>query len=78
MKADKTLTGKVITKDFAKGSKSGHKAVYLETKEKTYVLRRENGNPFYDEELHKWIGKQITSTGIIDDYLFIAKDIKEV
>lgn len=78
MKADKTLTGNVITKDFSIGSKSEHKAVCLETKEGTYVLRRENGNPFFDKELHKWVGKKIESTGIVDDYLFIAKSIKEI
>ena len=78
MKADKKLTGIVITKDVSSGSKSEHKAVCLQTKEGTYVLRREGGNPFFDTELHKLIGKQISSTGILDDYLFIAKNIKEM
>ena len=78
MKADKKLTGKVITKDVAKGSKSEHEAVCLETEEGTFILRREGGNPFYDSVLHKLVGKQINATGIINDDLFIAKNIKEL
>ena len=78
MKADKTLTGLVITKKVNIGSKSEHMAVCLETGNKTYQLRRAGGNPFFDEELQAFIGKKIKGTGIIEDSLFIANDIKEV
>lgn len=78
MKADSKLTGKVITQNVSVGSKSEHKAVCLQTESGTYILRREGGNPFNDGELNKLIGKQISSTGILADNLFIAKEIQEI
>lgn len=78
MKADKTITGKVITQTVSANSKSEHEAVCLQTNSGTYVLRREGGNPFYDADLQKLVGKQITCTGILADNVFIAKDIQEI
>lgn len=78
MKADKTLTGKVISQLVSAGSKSEHKAVCLQTDNGTYILRREGGNPFNDADLQKLVGKQISSTGILTDNLFIAKAITEI
>ena len=45
------FVGKVTKRPFGKGSKSEHDAVYLETGEKAYVLRRQGGNPFRDPQL---------------------------
>ncbi|HMH32619.1 MAG TPA: hypothetical protein VK543_06285 [Puia sp.] len=73
---EKQLTGKVVLKKFAPGSKSEHDAVYLECGEGSFVLRRMGGNPFHDPELHKLVGKQITATGIVNQSLFLAKDIQ--
>ena len=78
MKVNKKLTGKVITKDVSTGSKSEHNAICLQTDDGTYLLRREGGNPFYDEELQKLVGKQISAGGILADNLFIAKNITEI
>ncbi len=61
--------GKVIKKIFGKGSKSEHEAVFLETESKEYVLRRQGGNPFYDEELQSLVGKTIRCNGIVIDYV---------
>lgn len=66
--------GKVIKKMFGKGSKSEHEAVFLETEPKEYVLRRQGGNPFYDEELQKLVGKTIRCTGVVLDYTLLIKD----
>ena len=79
MKAGETiLTGKVIKKTFGKGSKSEHEAVYLDTGEKTYKLKRAGANPFHDKTLEDLVGKKITATGRLDDYLFVVNEIKEV
>ncbi len=63
--------GKVVRKTFGKGSKSEHEAVYLETESKEYVLRRRGGNPFYDEEMQKLVGKTIRCTGVVIDYALL-------
>lgn len=78
MKADDiTLTGKVIRKTFSAGSKSEHEAVYLDTGDNSYKLKRAGGNPFFDAELEKLVGKEITVTGRVDGYLLIAAKIEE-
>jgi hypothetical protein len=71
-----TLQGKVIKKTFGKGSKSEHEAVYIDTGEQVYKLKRAGGNPFFDQALEDLVGKQITATGRLDDYLFVIKEMK--
>ena len=82
MKAGKkdsgSITGKVIRKLFAKGSKSEHEAICIQTEEAVYKLKRMGGNPFKDAELEKLVGKDVKATGTIDDYQFIATEITEV
>ncbi|MHB8069662.1 MAG: hypothetical protein ACYDIC_17350 [Desulfobaccales bacterium] len=68
------FVGRVIKKTFGKGSKSEHEAVYLETEQKQYVLRRRGGNPFYDEEMQKLVGKTIHCTGVVIDYALLISD----
>lgn len=84
MKADKRdtenceteLTGKVILKTFGEGSKSKHEAIYLETANGSYVLRRQGGNPFKDPFLFKLEGKKVTARGVLNKYVFLTKEIK--
>lgn len=72
------LEGKVLQKQFAKGSKSEHDALYLETEQGSFVLRRVGGNPFSDPVLKKLIGKKVMATGTINGHLFLATEIKEL
>ena len=72
------LKGKVVMKNFGKGSKSEHDAVYLETKKGDFVLRQVGTNAFENKELKKMLGKEVVATGVLKDYLFLAKKIKEV
>ncbi len=72
------LKGKVVMKKFGKGSKSEHDAVYLETKKGDFVLRQVGTNAFENTELKKMLGKEVIATGVLKDYLFLAKKIKEV
>lgn len=64
------LKGRVIEGTFSKGSKSEHNAVYLDTGENKYRLKRIGGNPFFDDTLHKLIGKTIEVEGNLTDYFF--------
>jgi hypothetical protein len=66
--------GKVIKKPFGKGSKSEYEAVFLETEHNQYVLRRQGGNPFYDEEIQKLVGKTIRCNGVVADYTLLISD----
>lgn len=65
------LHGRVVKKMFAAGSKSEHEAVMLVTKEGQYVLRRKEGNPFFDEELEGLVGKSIKCEGDLTGYTFL-------
>ena len=78
-KSDKEveLSGKVVVKKFGEGSKSEHEAVYLETGTGSYILRRIGGNPFNDTSLFKLKGKNITARGTINNYIFLARNIRE-
>ena len=75
--ADLTISGLVIEKNFARGTKSEHESLYLITSEKEYVLRRLNANPFQDDKLLEFKGKQVTVTGILNKNTLLAKEIKE-
>ena len=71
------LTGKVVLQKYAKGSKSDHDAVYLDTGAKMYRLKKKGGNPFYDESLHKLVGKIIKAEGTMKSYFFEITRISE-
>lgn len=68
------FVGKVSRETFGKGSKSEHQAVYIETEQGKFVLRRQGGNPFYDPELQSLVGKTIRCTGVIADYTLLISD----
>lgn len=65
------FVGKVTKKSFGRGSKSEHDAVYLETADKSYVLRRQGGNPFYDPQLERLVGETIRCQGEASDHTLI-------
>lgn len=70
--------GKVTKKSFGKGSKSESEALFFETKDAQYVLRREGRNPFHDPELQKLAGKTIRCTGSVRDYVLKISDWTEL
>lgn len=67
------VTGTVIKRPFAAGSKSEREAVMLITSEGEYVLRRQGGNPFFDQELENLVGKQISCEGDLTGYTFLMR-----
>jgi hypothetical protein len=73
-----TLTGSVIKKLFAQGSKSERQAVMLITEKKEYVLRQDGGPVFGDEVIDGLVGKKIKGDGKVLGYTFILSDWEEV
>jgi hypothetical protein len=70
------FVGKVTSGPFGKGSKSEHTAVYLETAQGRFVLRREQGNPFNDPVLQAMVGKTVRCEGELEDYVLLASECK--
>jgi hypothetical protein len=72
------LRGKVVKEGFAKGSKSEREAIYLVMPTGKHMLRRSGANAFKDPVLEELVGKTIVASGIMQDYVFIISEWKEV
>ena len=59
-----SFTGNVVKQLVAQNSKSEHQAIMLVTEMGTYLLRRRDGNPFFDPVLEKLKGKRIRCIGV--------------
>ena len=71
-----TLTGKVEKKQMGGTSKSSHTSFVLQTKDRDIKLRREGGNPFYDDFFEKYEGRNIAVEGFDMGQYFLVSDIK--
>ncbi len=71
-----TLTGKIEKKGMGGTSKSAHTSFVLHTKDGNIKLRREGGNPFYDDFFEKYEGKSIAVEGFDMGQYFLVSDIK--
>jgi len=71
------FNGTVVKKMFARGSKSEHEAVCLVTDRGEFVLRQKGGNPFFDPELERLVGKQIRCEGQLVGYTLVMSDWSE-
>lgn len=71
-----TLAGMVKKKDIGGTSKSAHTSFVLQTKNGDFKLRREGGNPFYDDFFEKYEGKNIVAEGFDMGQYFLVSDIK--
>ena len=69
----RTVTGDVVKKTFAEGSKSEHQAVMLIVDGKEWRLKRLGGNPFQDPELDKLVGKRIRCDAMPHENTLILK-----
>lgn len=75
MTQETTLTGSVIKKLIAEGSKSEREAVLLVVGEKEYILRQKGGNPYNDPELNELVGKKLKCDGkFIGGHVFLLED----
>jgi len=71
-----TLTGRVEKKELGGTSKSAHTSFVLHTKNGDIKLRREGGNPFYDDFFETYEGKNISVEGFDMGQYFLVSDIK--
>jgi len=60
-----TFRGKVAKRLLGAGSKSEHEGLVLVTDGGEFKLRREGGNPFWDETLASLEGKRIECEGLL-------------
>jgi hypothetical protein len=71
------LSGSVVRKKVAGGSKSEHAAIVLKTAAgDEYLLRRLGGNAFADPQLDELVGSSITGDGHLAGQTFILKSWK--
>jgi hypothetical protein len=67
-----TITGKVLRRRIAAGSKSERVGVVLQDAAgRTFALRRAGGHPFSDAALDQLVGKTITGIGLVSGRSFI-------
>jgi hypothetical protein len=69
------LTGNVVRAPFGQGSKSARDAVWLETPERRFVLRRKEGPTFDDRALNAYVGKKVSCSGFVVGYTVLAERI---
>ena len=59
------IRGHVIKKKLYAGTKSEHEGLVLVAPDGEYKLRRQGGNPFWDEALAPLEGKEIECEGLL-------------
>lgn len=72
------LHGRVTRGAYGKGSKSQREAVFIETAEVRYVLRRKTGPVFGDMELMGYVGHVVECDGFVVGTTLLAERIKMV
>jgi len=71
------LDGRVVKKPFGIGTKSEHEAIYVESVEGNFVLRRPGANPFeIDRDLEALVGARVRLSGFVSGYTFFVSDWK--
>jgi hypothetical protein len=71
-----TLTGKVERKALGGTSKSAHVGFVLQTKQGPIKLRREGGNPLYDDFFEKYENREMCVEGYNMESYFLVTDIR--
>lgn len=69
------LTGLVTRGPFGTGSKSERDAIWLETDEGRFVLRRKDGPAFGDRSLDGFVGQRVRCDGFILGYTVLAEQV---
>jgi hypothetical protein len=73
------MVGQVVKKPFAVGTKSEREGVFIATTQGEFLLRRQGGNPFYDPELVKLVGKKVVCEGqMLNEFTLCVRDAKVV
>lgn len=72
------LRGHVKQGIYAKGSKSERKAVFIETADANYILRRKTGPVYADSKLLQYIGHDVQCEGFLINNTLLAERIEIV
>ena len=64
---DELFTGRVIARIVNRGSKSEHRAAFLETAEGVFKLQRPSGRPFHDPVLLRLVGSVVRCRGRVEN-----------
>ncbi|MEQ1844076.1 MAG: hypothetical protein ABL983_00695 [Nitrospira sp.] len=72
------LHGRVTRGAYGKGSKSEREAVFIETPDARYVLRRKTGPVFGDTELMRYVGHEVECDGFMVGTTLLAERIEVV
>ena len=70
-----SLSGKIVKAAMGGTSKGAHKAFVLQTEKKQIKLRREGGNPFYDDFFEKFENEQVDIEGFDMGQYFLVTTI---
>lgn len=70
------MRGHVKEDIYNKGTKSERKAVFIETEDARYILRRKTGPVFDDSELIQYTGHDVECEGFIVGSTLLAEQIK--
>ena len=68
------IDGRVTKRPTSRGSKSERQAVFLETANGSYILRRRGGHPFVDKVLDELVGKTIHCKGVFTEHTLIISE----
>jgi hypothetical protein len=71
-----TLTGKIEKKNLGGTSKSAHLGFVLQTEQGAIKLRRDGGNPFYDDFFEKYENREMLVEGYDMEGYFLVTDIR--
>jgi len=74
----KGITGRVARGPFGAGSKSERPAIWIETDDGRYVLRRKEGPAIGDKLLDAYVGHCIRCDGVLLSHTLIAESIEIV
>ena len=72
------LRGHIKQEIYAKGSKSERNAVFIETTDANYMLRRKTGPVYDDSELLQYIGHNVQCKGFLIENTLLAEQIEIV
>jgi hypothetical protein len=72
------LRGRVTQAEYGKGSKSQRQAIFIETADAKYLLRRKTGPVFADPELLRYVGHDVECDGFVIATTLLAERIEQV
>lgn len=70
------VTGRVSRGPFGTGSKSEHEAVWIETADGRWVLRRKGGPAMGDDALDRYVGCTVRCDGMLLAHTLVAERIE--